>query len=538
MKNLALIENVTIEFGEGLNILSGETGAGKSMIVQALELLLGERAQMDLIRHGEEEAEVTGQFQVGEEDCFLRRVLSRTGRHKAFLNDRLVPLSVLQEMGQRAVDLAGQHEHQILLKPSSHILFLDEYAQLASKLIHFQEELSRCREQAATLQKMEGQIRETKEKEEFLQFQLKELKEAQLQEGEETKLLEEKGLLKNATKILEICSQGEEVLEAGELSVTDQTAKFLKEVRSLGSLGGEWNSLAEGLEEVLCRLKEFATTLRSCRDRLGFENPHRLQEVEDRLALIERLKKKQMTDLSGLIAKEQELQKRLSLVEEGGEEMEALSEPLKTLEKNLLKELHEIARKRKEAGKRLEEELSLEFQQLGMSARLSVRMEAGHSLNERGADEIEFLLSPNPGEGFHSLSRMASGGEISRIFLALKKVLGYQKEVATLIFDEVDAGIGGRIAEVVGRNLSELARKKQVICITHLPQVACYAKHHFVIQKKVAKGRTQTQVQRLKDVEREGEIARMLAGLQVTENAVTYAREMIRHATERTADLR
>jgi DNA repair protein RecN (Recombination protein N) len=539
IRNFALIENAAIEFGEGLNILSGETGSGKSIVVQALELLLGSRGSSDLIRQGEEEAEVTGFFNRKGEEIGLRRVIARNGKNRAYLNERPVPVAALEEAGEGLVDLASQHEHQILLRPEKHLPLLDAFAALDDRIEAYQRCLADGRHLLEEREGLMARGREAREKEEFLRFQLKELQEGRVEEGEEERLQKEREVVKNAVRLGEICLKGEEGLDSGEDSVADRLGRLSREVQQAVAVDPEFSKIQNRIEEALCLAQEAAKELRRYGQGLSFD-PERLQEIEDRLALIGRLKRKYGGSVEALSRKEREVAESLRLLENFDDEIRRKDEEWSRRGKELSRLAGEISRKRREASRELSRQAEKELKELGMtSARFSVRLEPlrqgavsldGKFFGERGGEEAEFFIAPNPGEGERPLAKVASGGELSRIFLALKKVLGEVRGAPTCIFDEVDAGIGGRIAEVVGKNLSLLARKRQVLCVTHLPQIACYADHHFVIQKRVEKGRTQTEVQRLKSHEREEEIARMLAGIQVTDRALAHAKEMLKNA--------
>ncbi len=536
IRNFALIENINMEFGEGLNILTGETGAGKSILVQALELLLGGRGSLDLIREGEEETEVTGFFTKGEEEISLRRVLLRGGKSRAYLSERPVPVAVLEEAGLGLIDLAGQHEHQGLLRRESHLDCLDQFAGLVPQAAAYREEVSRYRKVFGELEAIRVRVRETHEREEFLRFQMKELIEAAIGPGEEERLQTEREVLKNAVRLGEICHTGEEALESGEGAATERIVRVAREVGQAARIDPALGAIASRLESLVGEIQESVRQLRHYGGRLAFD-PERLQEVEDRLALIGRLKKKYGGSLEALALKEEEIRREIGWLDHCEDDLRSRENDLREMKGRLSESAQSLSEKRKKAAAGLGREMERELKDLGMSAaRFKVRfgeaagLGEGCSFGENGAEEVEFLIAPNPGEGDRPLAKVASGGELSRIFLALKKVLGGGRPEQTSVFDEVDAGIGGRVAEVVGRNLAALAKKKQVICITHLPQIACYGSLHFAIQKRVQRGRTYTEVQKLAAGAREEEIARMLAGIRITDQAVAHAREMLKNS--------
>ncbi len=541
IRNFALIENADIELGDGLNILSGETGAGKSILIQALELLLGGRGSSELIRQGEEESEVTGLFESGGKEVSLRRVISRNGKNRAYLDERPVPVSALEETGRELVDLAGQHEHQILLDPDRHLDLLDAFAgngEARSPLSLYRAEYASYAALAEQKGRLEAKARESREREEFLRFQLRELDEARIQSGEEEDLLKEKDVSKHAVRLREAGVRAEEALDAGEEPVLQKVARVAKEIRQASQLDARLAETADRLDTAFCELKDIARFLGGYGEGVACD-PERLQTIEDRLALIGRLKKKHGGTVEALLEREKELRQSLSLLDDFEGEKSRIDSELTDLEKKLLRLGRDVSKARKKSGEELETKISREIKALGMpSARFAVALKPldrgaaadGIHFGERGLEEVEFQVAPNVGEGMHPLVKIASGGELSRVFLAIKKALGGVRGAETCVFDEVDSGIGGGVAEVVGRNLAEMARHRQVICITHLPQIACYAAHHYMIRKETEKGRTQTKVQRLQPVQREEEIARMLAGVKITDQAMAHAREMLKGA--------
>jgi DNA repair protein RecN (Recombination protein N) len=548
IRNFALIENASLELGEGLNILSGETGAGKSILIQALELLLGARGSSELIRQGEEESEVTGLFMKDDAEISLRRVISRGGKNRAYLDERPVPVSVLEQKGRELVDLAGQHEHQILLDPDRHLRLLDAFADLDaddkddSPLARYRTEYGTTLELISQKETLNARAKESREREEFLRFQLKEISEAKIREGEEEGLQRERDVSKHAVRLREASVRSEEALESGEDSILERIARVEKEIRQASQMDSRLAELSSRLDATLCELQDVAKFLRGYGQGISCD-PERLQEIEDRLALLSRLRKKHGGTVEALLEKERELAGSLSLLDDFEGETARIDRELSVKEKILQDLASKITKMRRKAAQEISERVARELRDLGMpSVQFSCGMNAlsrggvsagGRFLNENGADEGEFLVAPNVGEGLHPLAKIASGGELSRVFLAIKKVLGSVRGAETCVFDEVDSGIGGRVAEVVGRNLSEMAARRQVVCITHLPQIACFANHHFVIRKATERGRTLTHVQRLQVDQREEEIARMLAGVKITDQAMAHARQMLKSATVR-----
>lgn len=534
IRNFALIDNATLEFGEGLNVISGETGAGKSILVQALEILLGGRGSSDLIRQGEEDAEVSGLFvssKTGEE-VGLRRVISRSGKNRAYLNERPVPVSAIESTSQDLVDLASQHEHQVLLRSERHLSLLDEYAGSESLLQGYRALLNRTRALQNERGGLAAKEREAREKEDFLRYQLKELEEAKVCEGEETELQRERDVLKHAVRLGEVTLKGEEILESGEEAVAGRLGRLSRELQQAAAIDAELSPIASQVEESLCQIQEAAKFLRGYSQKIAFD-PDRLQEVEDRLALISRLKKKHGGSIEALVLKEREMRDGVTLLENFGREIERIDRELSRLGTEILKNAKELSAKRSKAAQKLSREVEGELKDLGMAgARFLFELKplAQGQFNDDGIDDGEFLIAPNPGEGPRPLARIASGGEISRIFLAIKKVLGGIRSSETCVFDEVDAGIGGRVAEVVGKKLRDLAAHDQVLCVTHVPQIAALADRHFLAEKREARGRTVASVRLLEGRERVAEIARMLAGEKVPDTALKHARTLLEAA--------
>ncbi len=542
IRNFALIENITIEFGTGLNILSGETGSGKSIIVQALELLIGGRGSVELIREGEEEAEVTGLFtEIGEEDeVAIRRVLTRQGKHKTYINDRPASLAALEALGQRLIDLASQHEQQSLLQPLHHVKLLDDFSLDPSVLKNYQGAFAQYQAAAQEVATLHLKVAQVRQQEEFMRFQLREIQGANLSAGEEEALSQERARSKNGVRLGQIVTAGEELLDSGEGAILERANLLKKSLEEGAQLDASLASLLTELQEGLCHLEEVAQGLRRYQDQLSCD-PERLQEVEDRLALLSQLKRKHGGDLEAVLKRQQELEQSLLLLDDFAGELTQREQLCQQQAQAVITLARQLDEQRRAAGIKLAQAVEKELRQLGVPqgkfevawTPLNTGAElAGKFYNESGMMSGEFLLAPNVGEGFRPLAKVASGGELSRILLAIKKVIGQARSVTTYVFDEVDAGIGGRIAEVVGKSLAQLAAKRQVLCVTHLPQVACFGEQHFVISKRTERGRTKTLVARLESREREEEIARMLAGIQVTEQARAHAREMIRIARE------
>ena len=550
IKNFAIIDELNVSFSKGFNILTGETGAGKSIILSAVQLLLGDKATEELIRSSEEEASVEALFDIsgnrevkerikekgerllssGEEDSLLvRRVISRSGRGKAFINGNLATLGMLSEIGEELLSIYGQHEHQSLQRVETHIDILDELGGLLRPRDEFQERF----EKLVSLSEEMNRIREEKDRRakerELMAFQSREIESSGIRIGEEEALKEERSILTHARKLTDFAHVSEEKLYSNEGSAIERIQSILSQGKEVIAVDPSLSQPLKNLEGALIQLEEVALALRDYSRRIEV-NPMRLEEIENRLEEIDRLKRKYgSTEGEILRFKERVDQALRSLTsdEERLSELEGVMGPLREEVTALAKRL---SKERKRVASELKRSVERELSTLGMKkTTFEVRMEES-ALSPKGMDRVEFLISPNVGEEVKPLAKIASGGELSRIMLATKRILAKVGGRQVLVFDEVDAGIGGGIAEVVGRKLRELSKHHQVICVTHLPQIACFADKHHSVKKEVRAGRTVTGVDPLEKEAIVDEIARMLGGVKVTEKTRAHAREMIENA--------
>jgi len=569
IRNYALIDRLRIDFSPGLNILTGETGAGKSIIIGAMGLMLGERASTDVIRTGAEGASVRGTFEVpddsqvnriiseadlkDEEDSdmlLLFRELSRTGRSRCRINDQSATLSTLRDVGDHMIDIHGQHEHQTLFRQERHLDILDNFGGLK---VHRQK----VADAYARLQKLQAEydrlVRDRDEKlreKGLLEFQLKELEDAKLEESEEEKLLRERQILNNAELIFELASSIYDLLYNSEESTLPPVLDTLKSVKTdlakLHQIDAHLEETQSRFETAIYELEDIAEQMRDYRDGVEFD-PRKLSEVEARLDLIYRLKQKyDVNSVAELLSYKDDVAGQLEELSLSSSRIDDVKQEIKNVIDQAREFALQLSQERQHHAERLKSLVERELDGLGMEKTvLEVQVlqnEAEHGIIEdngkrfklgpEGIDSVEFLISPNVGEELRPLTKIASGGEISRIMLAVKTVLARTDEINTMIFDEIDVGIGGRIAEVVGRKLKELAKARQVICITHLPQIASLADSHCRVEKKVVGDRTVVEAHILSDEERLKEIARMLAGEKITDVTVAHAREMIQQAKE------
>ena len=559
IRNFAIIENLAVNFEQGLNVLTGETGAGKSIILGALNLLLGGRADTDSIRSGETTAFVEGAFEVTDpatldliRECgiemedgelLVKRQVSNAGKNRCLLNDSPVTVSTLAKIGDRLVDLHGQHDHQALLHPETHIDLLDLYGKSQELRNEFALNFSDYQTQAKKLQSMKMDEQERLQKEEFLSFQLAEIDAAGLSEEEEEEIKAESHKLKHAEKIRAGLQQSQSLLTDDQGSILENLGQVLKELEAVLEIDPGLAETVERSRSAYYELEEVVESLRSYNRSLEF-NPNRLEEIEDRLAEINGLKRKFGNDITEILKRRDQIAEELQQLASNDENMKALEEELRQKEKVLSKLAIRLAEKRESAAKNFTASVEKELKELSMgNVQFGVRFDYpsdpdGFILFRKekmkasatGLGTLEFMFSPNPGEELRPLVKIASGGEVSRVMLALKSILNDQDTIPVMIFDEVDTGIGGGVAEKVGLKLQKVASAKQVLCITHLPQIAGLASSHFRIEKQIKSKRTHSTIHQLEHEERVEELARMSSGETITDASLEHAREMLRPA--------
>lgn len=555
IKNYALIDDLEIEYISGLNVLTGETGAGKSIVIGALSLLLGERAETEIIRTGATTCEIEGTFAVKPtffdnfidlpidktDTILIRRKIESNGRSFSYINDQSVTTNTLKRLGDFLVDLHGQHEHQSLLRIEFHREILDDFAKLKPMVNDLQKLFNDYQNRQRQLDNLSQQIRQRKERRELDEFQYQEISTAQLKIDEEENLLKEKTLLENAEKRFRLAQELNQILSENQGSLLEQLAIFQKQFNELASIDKSLTSTLNELKGIRSVFDELWRDIVRYRDRIEFL-PQRLETINERLFIIEKLKNKYNRNVEKLLAFQDELAKNLNSIEIDESELKELTKELTNQKTKLIKLAQEISLARQRAKPNLEAKLAKELTDLGMpQARFIVTIQPvedetsiyeqcgkKYRLDESGIDQVEFLFSANPGEDPKPLRKVASGGELSRVMLALKSVIS--GNIPVLVFDEIDLGIGGKIAETVGKKLAKLAQKSQVICITHLPQIAKYADAHYRVSKCIKAGRTRTTLEHLTEAERVNEIARMLAGAKISKTTIIHAREMLKEA--------
>ena len=563
IRNVALIDKLRLELSPRLNVLTGETGAGKSVILQAVGLALGERGLANAVRSGEPNARVQITValpahhptwrQLGDselidepdvtESLLLSRQISASGRSRCHVNEQMVNLRFMHEIGNLLVDIHGQHEHQSLFRADVHLHLLDAFGGLEKRREEIGQKYNEIQDLQRQLNDHSQMLEQSQREKELLEFQGKELSEAELQEGEEESLDEERRLLNNAENLFEAANLVYEQLYGGSepnAAILDLLRNVSGAASRLGEMDKRLGELSERLESALYELEDVAHQARDYRDSVEF-NPYRLSEIEDRLNLIYQLKRKYGRSVPELLIYRAEIEKKLKDLQLGSEYTEELTADLSDAISEAQTLAFELSDKRKAAASELEALVEKELHTLGMEKavfRVLVRPTVSPNgilligddrfeLKPHGVDAVEFLISPNVGSEPKPLAKIASGGEISRVMLALKTVLARIDNIPTMIYDEIDVGIGGKTADVVGGKLKELANVRQVICITHLPQIACLADRHFRVEKRVEGDQTFITAKQLTTEERVEEIARMHGG-RSTEATLARARELLR----------
>jgi len=545
VSDLAIIDEIELVLAPGFNVVTGETGAGKSILLQALDVALGGRPDVDLVRAGADEAVVEALFESlppgareilaaagvtcdAEDQLLIRRVIARGGRTRAYVNGSLGSLAVLRDLAPHLLRAYGQDEHQALRRVESHRELLDTAAGLAADVEEMRTpwaDLANARQALDNQLAAQGAARERAE---LLRFQQAELEHAGLVRGEDTELLGERARLVHAERLGTLIGGAEAGVYSGETSAVDTIGRALGSLREAERLDDSVAPIRTLIEQAMAELEEAGGQLGRYVRALA-PDPVRLEAVEQRLAELGRLQKKYRGSVEDLIARREEIGRELALASDGEAGLAASTTAAEAAERKAAEWAERLSDARRRAARRLERDVETEFRQLALEgARFAVRFADGRALGTTGIDEVEFFLAANPGEEPRPLARVASGGELSRIMLALKTVAAGDDDGATLIFDEVDAGIGGRVAEVVGRKLRELGGGRQVLSVTHLPVIAAFAQHHVVVAKRTVRGRTVSSAMPLSDEARVAELARMLGGARLTRQAREHAQELLR----------
>jgi DNA repair protein RecN (Recombination protein N) len=532
IRHLAVIEAVDVEFERGFNVLTGETGAGKSILVEAVGLLLGARASSELVRTGEAQASIEAIFETGDgRELIVRREITNQGRSRSFINGALATAGALRELAQQLVELHGQHEHQALLDPLTHVPALDAFAHLeplAARVVSAWSSVRAARDQ---LDRSRMDARERAARVELIAFQLGEIDKAAPKPGEDEELTASRQVLASAERVQRLCEEGYAALYDSDQAVLAGLGGVWKRVAELATIDPQFGVHLEARDGIKSQLEDLALFLRNYGEGVD-ATPGRLQQVEDRLALLERLKRKHGPTLQEVIDAGQAMRRERDLLTGAGQASADLDAQVSAATEAYLSDARELSRKRRAAASRFGGQVEALLAELAMArTRFEVRFNDGELPRElwsdRGVDQAEFFVSPNPGEDLRPLAKIVSGGELSRVMLALKTLAAGDAVGKTLIFDEVDAGIGGRVADVVGAKLRQLGDRFQVLCITHLPQIAARAGTQFLIEKSVRGSRTVTTVERLERAGRVDEIARMIGGAVISDGVRASAEELL-----------
>lgn len=550
IKNFAIIESLSLTFQEGMTVLTGETGAGKSIIIDALGLLVGGRGSADFIRHGEERLELQGLFGLAEDNhacrnallengidasddmVVLERSLFRSGKNSCRINGKLVTTVLLRQIGSKLIDIHSQHEHQELMNDEFHLSLLDRFAsdKIKPALTKYQTNFKEYQAIEKEWKNWTKNERELAQRLDMLRFQQQEIENANLQAGEEDRLLEQKNILANFEKLNENL-QGAYAAIQGEPGGLEFVGEAMRQMETAASIHTDYKAVSEAISSSYYMLEDSMSQIRQSLDQLEFQ-PEELNQIESRLNDLNQLKRKYGKTIEDIIQYEQEISSEMEKLTDSESHVGHLETKLATLKTELTKQANTLTDIRKKAAVILEKQIKQELNQLYMEkAIFSVRFEANKmDLTESGQDSVVFYMSTNPGEPLKPLAKIASGGELSRMMLALKTIFSRHQGITSIIFDEVDTGVSGRVGQAIAEKIYAVSVGSQVLCISHLPQVAAMANHHYYITKKVQNKRTTTSVTVLQGEDKVEEISRMIAGIEVTELTKQHAKEMIEQA--------
>jgi len=555
ISDFAIIKHLEIGFYPGLNILSGETGAGKSIIINAVNLLLGARASADLIRKGAEEARVEGMFQIPstspirtilesldlpfEGEVLIKRIVSKKGRNRITINGSIATLNMLSQLGPRLISISGQHANQILLSPENHLFLLDDFAGLGPQRDDLATQVRKFVNLKKDIDRLEEKISRAEQRRELARFQAEEIDRAAIRPGEDEELEEERKRIKFAQQLIDTAVEGYRVLYEDDEAVISKISRCLKNLENGADIEPRFREVIDNLGGAMAEIEEAAYALREYVENTQLD-PSKLEEIEDRIYLLNQLKRKYGPRLEDVLAYRDEVTQAIEHMADDKALLERKRQALGQMSEELISKATHLSELRKKAASRLEAAVEQELKQLHMKGTAFKVYFAGPQqwseqperfsadlIREEGIDDVEFMISPNVGEPLKPLAKIASGGELSRIVLALKSILAQVDSVDTVVFDEVDSGISGATADVVGDKLLALSKRHQVLCITHLPQIAAKGRAHFLVKKHVKEGRTQTSILELDQQGRVMEIARLLGGKKITQRAISRAEEMI-----------
>ncbi|KSU63591.1 DNA repair protein RecN [[Bacillus] enclensis] len=556
IKNFAIIDTLALSFEEGLTVLSGETGAGKSIIIDAIHLLVGGRGSAEYVRHGEKKAEIEGLFILDDEahPCYekvsefgieieegmivLRREIASSGKSVCRVNGKLVTIAIMREIGGALIDIHGQHEHQELMNEHLHLSLLDQFGgkEIQANLASYREIYKEYSTIHKQLSRLNDNEQEMAHRLDLITFQLKEIQEADLKLNEDEELLEEKRKLMNFEKLYESLQTSYNSIQ-GEGKGLDWTGLAMSHLETAADLDNQYQKTLESVSNAFYVLEDAVHQIRGELDQLEFE-PDRLDLIETRLNEINSLKRKYGSSVDEILAYGSKIEEEIETILNKDSHIDELQKKLLSLEKDLIVEAKNLTHTRKKWAKKLTGSIHEQLKQLYMDktkfeVRFSTVRDESFSFSQfkkDGWDQVEFYISTNPGEPLKPLSKVASGGELSRIMLALKTIFSKHQGITSIIFDEVDTGVSGRVAQAIAEKIYQVATHSQVMCISHLPQVAAMADSHLFISKRLLKGRTSTSVKRLEENEKVREISRMISGVEITDLTQEHAKELLQLA--------
>lgn len=547
VRNVAVIDKLDINLHDGVSVLTGETGAGKSIIIDSINMILGDRANKELVRYGTDKAVVQAVFDapksvinileendiyVEDETVIITRQVTKEGKSVARINGMVVTLNILREISDRLINIHGQHDNQALLTPIRHITFLDAYADNEEYINRYKDILSKKREIEKKISSLEMDEQEKMQRIDLLEYQVKEIKKASLEKDEEDDLREQRDIYTNAEQITKSVNEAYMNLYEGDeiQSAYDGISIAVNEISQISDLNPQLKSIYDTLNEIMYSLEDTAHEIKEFGETVEFDE-QALNEIEERLDLISRLKRKYGNSIEEILEYLKKAESELNDIKLSDERTNELKEELKNITKELKEKGNVLTQRRENAAKVLEENIEKSLHELNMEkSKFKVNIENNGTFYDNGMDKVEFLISTNPGEPLKPLVKIASGGELSRVMLAIKSILADSDGVDTMIFDEIDTGVSGKAAMSIAKKLAVIAKNKQVICITHLPQLTAMADNHYLIQKNTDGELASTTLKELDEEGRELELARIIDGGEVTELALSHAKQMLENA--------
>ena len=547
VRNVAVIDKLDINLHDGVSVLTGETGAGKSIIIDSINMILGDRANKELVRYGTDKAVVQAVFDapksvinileendidVEDGTVIITRQVTKEGKSVARINGMVVTLNILREISDRLINIHGQHDNQALLTPIRHITFLDAYADNEEYINRYKDILSKKREIEKKISSLEMDEQEKMQRIDLLEYQVNEIKKASLEKGEEDDLREQRDIYTNAEQITKSVNEAYMNLYEGDeiQSAYDGISIAVNEISQISDLNPQLKSIYDTLNEIMYSLEDTAHEIKEFGETVEFDE-QTLNEIEERLDLISRLKRKYGNSIEEILEYLKKAESELNDIKLSDERTNELKEELKNITKELKEKGNVLTQRRENAAKVLEENIEKSLHELNMEkSKFKVSIENDGTFYDNGMDKVEFLISTNPGEPLKPLVKIASGGELSRVMLAIKSILADSDGVDTMIFDEIDTGVSGKAAMSIAKKLAVIAKNKQVICITHLPQLTAMADNHYLIQKNTDGEMASTTLKELDEEGRELELARIIDGGEVTELALSHAKQMLENA--------